>query len=67
MKKLQLRKTTLRSLTTRQLGEVAGGLVTTDGGRTISCAQTCGCPANPPPAPSGHWSCANSCIICGPF
>lgn len=67
MKKLSLKKTTLRTLASDELEAARGGLVTTNGGQTVSCANTCGCPANPPPAPSGHWSCAVSCILCGPF
>lgn len=67
MKKLSLKKTTLRHLTADQLEGARGGLVTTDGGQTLSCADTCGCPVGAPPAPSGRWSCARSCVLCGPF
>lgn len=67
MKKLSLKKTTLRTLASTELEAARGGLVTTDGGQTVSCAATCGCPGPAPQPQSGHWSCAVSCILCGPF
>lgn len=64
MKKLKLNKTTIRTLQSPALRDARGGLINQTGSHPVPVPSPGG---GGQPAPTVAWTCAHSCLLCGPF